>query len=260
MRAGSLLRSLLGHNVGDDLLYRIFPREAAMTLYGPDHCGALIVTFVLAVVLVAAGRKRAGEPWLGRALALLILLSQITDPWIDYRNGILSLQQSLPLELCDAASVAAIVALWTGHALAFDLTYYWGLVGTMQGIFTPRLAVAAPDPEYFRYWTLHSGIVLAAVYLGAGLGMAPRKHSVWRAWGLAVALAVPVGLIDWALGANYMFLRAKPVYSILNNAGTWPWYIASMIGMLLVGMLIFWAIYQAIHAARRVLANRPTAG
>jgi hypothetical integral membrane protein (TIGR02206 family) len=231
-----------------------------MTLYGPDHWVALVTTAVLAGVLVVAGRKRVGEPWLGRALALLILLSQLTDPWIDYRNGMLSLQQSLPLELCDAASVAAIVALWTRHPLAFDLTYYWGLVGTMQGVFTPRLAVAIPDPEYFRYWGLHSGIVLAAIYLAAGVGMAPRRYSVWRSWGAAVALAVPVGFVDWALGANYMFLRAKPAYSILNKVGDWPWYIASMIGMLLVGMLIFWAVYWALHGARRIIAERITSG
>ena len=90
--------------------------------------------------------------------------------------------------------------------------------------------------------------------------MAPRKYSVWRAWGLAVALAVPVGLVDWALGANYMFLREKPAYSILNKVGEWPWYIASMIGMLLVGMLIFWAVYWTLAFVRRAIVARMTSG
>jgi uncharacterized membrane protein YwaF len=57
-----------------------------------------------------------------------------------------------------------------------------------------------------------------------------------------------------------MFLRAKPVYSILNKVGPWPWYIAAMIGMLLVGMLIFWGIYWALHWARRIIAERITSG
>ena len=66
----------------------------------------------------------------------------------------------------------------------------------------------------------------------------------------------PVAFIDWGLGANYMFLRHKPQYSILNNAGPWPWYIASMIGMLLVGMLTFWLIYRVL----RMIVVRSTSG
>ena len=92
---------------------------------------------------------------------------------------------SLPLQLCDLAWIAAIVALWTRHRAATALVYFWGLTLTVQGILTPSLSELFPDPRYFMFWGMHFFTVWAAVYLTFGLGVRPG----WRSYRLTVAVA-----------------------------------------------------------------------
>jgi uncharacterized membrane protein YwaF len=56
---------------------------------------------------------------------------------------------------------------------------------------------------------------------------------------VTIAYAVAVGLVDWALGANYMWLREKPGGSVLELFGPWPWYI---LGGAAIGATIFFLL------------------
>jgi hypothetical integral membrane protein (TIGR02206 family) len=197
-------------------------------LFGPDHLGALGATLVLSLVAIAWARRRRGSPGtraFSRALALVILLSQAADPIVQHVNGTLSLDRSLPLDLCDLAGFVCIIALWTGRQIPFEFAWFWGLSGTLQAVLTPAVKVGFPDPEYLRFFVLHGGIVLAVLYMGPGLGRAPRRGAVWKVYGWTAVYTVLVGLVDWALDANYFFLCRKPPGSLLDWFGPWPWYI-----------------------------------
>jgi len=163
----------------------------------------------------------------------------MSTPYTHALEGRLNLQNTLPLELCDGATLAAIVALLRGHRLAFELTYLWGLGFSFQGLVTPVSSTGFPEVIYLRYWVIHSGIVLAALYLGPARGMPLRPGAFKRATVLALAWLAVASVVDWLLDANYMFLREKPQYSALNKLGDWPWYIvvASVLGILVMGIL-----------------------
>lgn len=197
---------------------------------GPDHIGALVATAIICALATILGRRLRGTPralLAGRALALLLLAGQIADPFIAHGLGWLSWRNSLPLELCDAGGFAIMVALWQHRQLPFELAFFWGLGGTLQAILTPDLdsAVPFPHPEYLRFFGLHIGIVAGVFYLGPGLGMRPRPGAQWRVLGLTLLYAAGVGMVNYALGANYMYLCAKPTASPLDVFGPWPWYL-----------------------------------
>jgi len=195
-----------------------------MELFGADHNGTLLAGAVLCAALVRAGRR--GATWPGTALAVVVLAAQAADPIIAWRYGWLSWRDSLPVELCDAASFAVVAALLTRRQAAFELAYFWGLTGTLPAILTPDVHVPFPHPEFIRFFTVHVGIVAGVVYLAAGRGMAPRPGAHWRAFGWTVLYAVLVGILDRALDANYMYLCSKPTgWSPLEWFGPWPWYL-----------------------------------
>jgi hypothetical integral membrane protein (TIGR02206 family) len=210
---------------------------ARMARFGADHVGALVVTALTVLFLVAYARaRRPGAHVVARCLAYLMIGAFLADPILRAHAGELTWTDGLPLELCDAAGVATIVALLTRRQEAFELAYFWGLSGTFQALLTPPLDHGFPHPDYFRYFVLHSGVVAGVLLLGPGLGMRPRRGAVWRAVAYTMLYAAAIGLVDAALGANYMWLREKPPDTILDVLGPWPWYV---LGGVVLGVALF---------------------
>ena len=84
---------------------------------------------------------------------------------------------SLPFQLCDVATVAAVVALWTRSPSGRPPSSTTSASTlTMQGDPHAVLAEAFPHPRFFGFWALHFLVVWAAVYLTWGLGIRPT----WR--------------------------------------------------------------------------------
>ncbi len=205
-----------------------------MTAYGTAHL-IMLAIFVAgiwpAVRLGRAERDVDGVSRGSRAFAVAIPTVTVPFQVIDLTTNF-QLNVTLPLHLCDLAWVAASVALWTHHRYAVALTYFWGLVLTMQGILTPSLGEAFPEVRFFAYWGLHLLIVWAAIFLVWGIGRTPR----WRDYGVAIAVT-----LVWAAGTfvfntiadtNYGYLQRKPrAASILDLLGPWPWYIAAEIAI-----------------------------
>ena len=182
------------------------------------------------IAAVWAPRRRAGR-WTtiaGRLLALAILAGWAGEYMADAIDGIWTTQYTLPLQLTDAVSAAAIVALWTRRTLLIELTYFWALTASLQATVTPDLGQNFPSVFYFTYFTYHVGAVVAVCLLVFGLGLYPRPRAAWRVFGLTLAWAAIAGLGNVITGGNYMYLRTKPAHgSLLNVMGPWPWYIAS---------------------------------
>ncbi len=146
-----------------------------------------------------------------------------------------SAKTSLPLPLCDMAVLLAAAACFWRVPILVELTYFWGLAGTLQGVLTPDLSVGFPHLVFWQYVVGHLGIVFAASFLVFGLGMAPRRGAVMRVFAISVAYSAAVGLVDALTGANYMFLRQPPgEWTLLRVLGPWPWYLLSAAGVALV--------------------------
>jgi hypothetical integral membrane protein (TIGR02206 family) len=126
-----------------------------------------------------------------------------------------------------------------------ELTYFWGLTGTFQAVITPDLSIGFPHLLFFQYVLGHLGIVLAALFLVAGMGIHPRSGSVARVFAITAGYTAFVGLIDGLTGANYMFLRQPPGrWTLLTVMGPWPWYLVSAAAAGLVLLILldapFW--------------------
>lgn len=216
-----------------------------------EHVAALLVTAALASAAVLLARVRPGR-WVvpaSRALALVILAAYLTDHAVAASRGIWSVRLYLPLHLSDAATVVAVLALWTARPPLVELTYFWGLTGALQATLTPDLGHGFPDVLFLTYFVTHGGVVVAALLLVAGRGIAPRAGAVARAFAATLAVALAAAAACVATGGNYMFLRRKPPESLLDLMGPWPWYIAAA-GLLALAMFALLAAPFRGHAGR----------
>lgn len=218
---------------------------------------AVFAVGLVGVVLLGRGLARAVEPVespgaFDRSFAVVLVLAALSSQVYQLLPRDFDLGTSLPLALCDFAWVAAAWALWTRRRLPAAVTYYWGLTLTIQGILTPSLAQAFPDPRFFAFWALHLLVVWAAAYLSLGLGIGPG----WREyrWTVAISLiwAVVAYAFDAALDVNYGYLRAKPGSgSLLDLFGPWPVYVLVALVVLLAGWALMTWPWVAWRDAQR---------
>jgi hypothetical integral membrane protein (TIGR02206 family) len=216
------------------------------------HDAALAV-LVLGVCVAILGPRRRPGPWVrwfAWGLAALIFAGWAGEYVADVIQGIWTVRYSLPLQLTDAVSLVAIVALLTRAQLAIELLYFWAFTASLQATLTPDLGSTFPSVFYFTYFCYHVGSVVAACLLVFGCRRYPRRGALWWVFGLTLAWASVAAVGDLATGGNYMYLAEKPVHnSLLNVMGPWPWYIAAGAGIGLVMFLILDRI--AVAVARR---------
>jgi hypothetical integral membrane protein (TIGR02206 family) len=220
-----------------------------MKQFSLQHDMALAVLVVGIAVSVWAARRHPGG-WMkpfSIALAALIFAAWAGEYVADVVVGTWSVQYSLPLQLTDAVSLSAIVALLTRRQLFVELTYFWTFTASLQAVLTPDLGQAFPSVFYFTYFLYHVGAIVAAAYLVVGCRLYPRRGAAWRVWGLTLAWAAIAGAADVITGGNYMYLRDKPVHaSLLSVMSPWPWYVgeAALVGLAM--LLIVAAITRAL--------------
>lgn len=216
---------------------------------------------VVCGVLVWAARARPG-PWrdtAARVIGAVLAADVVAYTASEVAAGTWSARTSLPLALCNAGVLVAIVACFWRVPVLVELTYFCGLAGTLQAVLTPDLSVGFPHLEFFEYLVGHLGIVAAALFLVVGLGHAPRRWAVPRVFAITAAYTAFVGLIDGLTDANYMFLRQPPSeWTLLRVLGPWPWYVVSAAGVAVVLLVLldlpFWP------ARHRAEGPRPGGG
>ncbi|MBF5046647.1 TIGR02206 family membrane protein [Aggregicoccus sp. 17bor-14] len=221
------------------------------TLFGPAHLATLALTVLVTAVLVLRCRRGHGCPT--RALGAVLLTLALTDIVIEGGWGAGWLDV-LPLQLCDVALLLACIALLTRRQLAYELTYFWGLAGSLLAMVTPELAAAFPHPRFLAFFALHAGVVVTAVVLTWGVGMRPGRRAVLRVLGWTNLYALFIGAVNQLLGTNYLYLCRKPsTPTLLDAFGPWPWY-------LLVGEVVALVLFLLLAQLARVAPVRGARG
>jgi hypothetical integral membrane protein (TIGR02206 family) len=202
----------------------------------------LVIAAVIAGVLL--GARRLPGHWVqhgARAIAVGVVLAEVCWWVITILDGTWTVRYSLPLHLCEAGGFIVAAALWWRHRFAFEISYFWGLGGTLPGLFTPDVPGHFPDPVFFQYYAQHGLLVLGALYLVFAFRMRPAKRAVLRVSVATALYAAAVGVVDYFTGGNYLFLRnIPPTRTWLDYMGPWPWYI---ITLTVLALVIFTLLY-----------------
>jgi len=209
-----------------------------------EHLAAVAAIVAVAAALVLTARLRPGS-WTTTAARILaaVLVSAEVGWWIYLATSGLSgseLATAFPLQLCDAAIFIAAFALLLRRQLLVEVTYFWGLAGTLQALITPDLPQHFPTFPFFQYYLAHGGIVAAALFLVVGLRQWPRRNALIWVIAITIAYVLLVGAVDAVTGTNYMYLRSKPpIASLFDLMGPWPWYVvgSAVLGIALLFIL-----------------------
>ncbi len=223
-----------------------------MDAFSAEHLAVLGATAAVAAGagLLARRDPDGGRTLIGaRALAVLLVLDEVVFHPVHGVDRGLSARTDLPLQLTDAATIAAVIALWWGSPLAFELTWFWAGSASLQALLTPDLRQSYPDYRWWWFVIAHAGVIVAAVLMAWGMRRTPRPGAVRRAfaWSLLVTALAAAGCL--LFDGNYMYLRRTPPGgSLLDLMGPWPWYIVSAAALALV---LFWLLDRPFDGRRR---------
>ncbi len=206
------------------------------TLFGPAHLVTLGILAILATVALLAARS-LGEMARRRlrfSLALMLVACHLTEYSVALFQGWYQVQM-LPLEMCDLAAAFGVYALLASDSRAAGPAWFFALSGTLPALITPELNVTFPHVRFVVYFLEHGLTVITPLVLVIGLGIVPRAGAWFRAFLALNAFAAVDGVLNYALGTNFMYLSHKPYgHTPYEWFPSWPGYIAVLEGLVLV--------------------------
>ena len=196
--------------------------------FSAPHLIAMGMTLGIPIALAVMARRRAAVA-IGYLLAGALLTNEVAN-WC-YGFTTLGFEQfvknHLPLHACGIAALATVAALFFRNQRAYEIAYFWGMVGSSNAIITPSLGDGEGFPSYrfFQYFISHSGIVVGVLFATWGLRMRPNLGGLFRAFVCVNLFAAGVGIFNLVMGSNYMFLCEPPETASPFFFAPWPWYI-----------------------------------
>ena len=200
----------------------------------------LTLFFILFIVLIPRNQSDKFKSNCTTFFALLLVFEYIFIQSYFVYKGIWTPQDSLPFHLCRLMLFNTIILLFTRNQIAFELMLFIGMVGGFHSIMTPELTHGSDLVLLVDYFLVHGGLVAAALYCIFVLGMRPRKMAWLKSFFYLQFFVVVVAIIDYILGANYMYLAEKPQVNNPFLIGDWPYYI---IGLELATLLHAFLVY-----------------
>ncbi|RHX88111.1 TIGR02206 family membrane protein [Leptospira stimsonii] len=221
-------------------------------LWSNLHILLLFLTGVAIFILLWIARKDSSgnvSKKIGHTLAWILILNYIV--YVIYRidSGHWEIRYDLPMEFCNWAMIVTSIALLTHNRTFAELSYFWVMSGSINGVITPDLQVTFPHLYFFIFFIAHSGLVIASLYIVFGLRLEPRPWAVLRTFLYSQIFFISAFVIDFLLDGNYGYMMSKPTAgSALDFLSDWPYY---LIQMQLIGLCFFFLLYLPFYFKNR---------
>ena len=197
-------------------------------LFGNDHILSIILIIIFYVLFLCFNEKvgiKNTSQIFPIVLSFIILSLDISEDIIRYITGYYSIEKDLPLQLCAIGIYVAVVALLKKNQIAFELIFYWGLVGASQAILTPDSDLFELKIFFMYSQAYHSALIFSVLWLVIKCNMRMQIEYIPRVVLITNLVVVVISVINYLLDSNYMFLRVKPNSVSPFLIGDWPVYI-----------------------------------
>ena len=214
------------------------------------------ITFYMVIIWIIfafLGYYLKSKKMINKITFLLIFLSFIQEIF-DYINRIfvndlyqMRISADLPLQLCHISYWFTVVCLimiyfnkkskYLNHL--FSCAYIFGF-GAFQGIVTVDLTGIYTLGDMIALNLQHSIIVLNLIWLIFCFGLKLELKGIFIAFIFLNFLALIIGVINYFLNSNYMFLCSPPKVDNILISGGWPFYIINIeLFFIVMGYLLY---------------------
>ena len=214
----------------------------------------------LCLIISYAGFK-IKAPRLKIQISLVIIIFCVTQEILDYLNRIFfdelyifSLGTDLPLQFCVIGFYFSIFGIIMAIAdksfnpkleqFVFDCSYVLGFGGALQALLNVDLSGVNNMIGIFTLNWTHSLIILNVLWLIFAYKKRFNGKSIINAFVFINLIIIPVGLVNYLLGANYMFICNPPNVDSSFFMGEWPYYLFYLEGIYFIYILILYLPFK----------------
>ena len=188
-----------------------------------------LVSIVVILTLLLVGRISSYNQRLNlaKAIAVLLIISTVTEHSRNIINGYWNISENLPLHLCGISNLIACFILFTKrNKVLFEFLFYAGIIGGIQAFLTPQINnFDGSFFEYFSYHFSHGSIIFLPIFMYLYLNYELTKFSWLRVMlylNIVLAFVMP---LNFQIDSNYMYLAYPPNVNNPLILGEWPYYI-----------------------------------
>jgi hypothetical integral membrane protein (TIGR02206 family) len=201
---------------------------AEFHIFSIQHVGMLFLLAAIATVLIRKGMHADDEHRVSLAIKIagVVFSFEIIEALVLGVQGQYDYRTDLPLFLCDLSAVMLPFVVYRKNRKWIGILYFWSMAGTLQALITPDLEQGFPSFEFFRYFAMHGGIVIAILYIIIVFKIRIHWKDLVQAVLYAQVYLVCIHIINQVIQTNYGYTIQKPPGpTILDYFGAWPWYI-----------------------------------
>ncbi len=203
---------------------------------------SIITSFLIVQLLIRIPPDR--RKLLMIFLGFFLLSLEMVRHYHLYNLGLWSVSASLPIHLCGIARILAGIMLIRPNKIGFQFLALIGSPGALHALLTPQLNHGRTDFMIFEYYASHTGIMLTPIIFAIVLGYRIKNKSWIDAFISLQFLLVFVGLSNYLLDANYMYLAERPLVNNPMIVGNWPWYIFGFEFLGFIHIYVFYKLYK----------------
>lgn len=230
-----------------------FQPNTDFQLFGAQHLMMIGLTVGGSAGLAVFANKYLSEKrqiFIGRAMSITMAFAVLG--WIGVRLalGQFDYKTDLPFDICNSVALALPFLMWRPSRRVQEVIYFWIMAGTIQAVLTPHLFEGFPHFTFIKYWVVHGGLIVFAVYATAVYGLKPDWKSLWRSFLYLQIYLLALYFINLALGSNYAYIMGKPpTASALDYLGPYPWYL--LVGEA-IGLVFFVLVLLPVHFSGKI--------
>jgi hypothetical integral membrane protein (TIGR02206 family) len=206
--------------------------------FTPAHFITLAIGCAITSALIVFAKRSKKNQRIVTALLTFLNLAAYPLALFAWRDHPKSLDNVLPLHLCDLAAIVAGFALFTKRPILLTLTYFWGIAATTQALLTPAITIGPPELPFVHFFIQHFAIVAAAIYIPLVLKWRPEApwwKSPLKVFGITFVYQGIALLINTTLKTNFAFASRPPDNpSLIDHLGPWPLYLFALQAMALI--------------------------
>jgi len=209
---------------------------------------------------VFAGYKIKNQQYKKR-ISYIIIIFALSQEIVDYINRFLldelyhtSLRTELPLHFCAIGFYFSLAGIFIAsnnkkinpkiEQFLFDCAYVLGLAGALQAMIAIDLTgINNRIGIYVLNWQ-HSLLILNVLWLIFAYNKRFTAKSILNAFIFINVIIYPVGLLNYFLGSNYMFVCQPPNVNSSFFIGEWPFYLFWLELIYFIYIVILWLPFK----------------
>ena len=238
------------------LIYNAIFLYQRVAIGSVQHIIPILIALIFCVYIIRVAKFNSSknqQVFIFNAIGFGVSLFVVAFHLYFISLGNYKIETDLPLYLCSLTAI--LIPFFTVYRKnwMYEILVFWIIAGTSQGVITPDILEGFPSFDYFRYWTVHLGLLSIIFYATFVFNMRPKLKSVFKSFFALQIYLIVMMLINYVLKANYFYLNEKPKSaSVLDLFGEWPYYI--MVAQLFL-IPYFLIIYLPFYLANRKAKN-----